>query len=293
MVNFSQSLARGKVRSWYQTELNTSHLIRTVFGYVEGDDLSGEAIWRLLTLTWITVHDGEATHSHWKKYKVPALAFLFGVEVPDVRENLSATLKQMILPENVRQAADCDTGMINYRGTWRNSSQLWCQKNVVILRTLLNRAYGLSSDDQRRFELAAEVAKLRKVPSPNGKATVGADNTLTPLLACLDPRCRFPIVNAREGVKKLLRSLELARGSLSVQVKGLVGVIGQWGIPDAFALDVLSDEVAKIGSAMQPPVIPTERGDDVGSKLRTFDEAERKATTNRPDNYFTGIVTGR
>ena len=279
MGSFSQSLSCGNVRSWYQTEQNTGRLIRAVFGYIGRDDLSGDAIWRLLTLTWITVHDGEATNSHWRKYKVPALAFLFGIEAPDVRENLSATLKQMTLPEDVRQAADCDTGMINYRGVWRNSSQLWCQKNVIALRTLLSRAYRLSSDDLRRFELAAEVAKLKEVPSPGGKVTVGADNTLTPLLACLDPKRRFPVVNAREGVKQLLRSLGLARGSLPVQVEGLVGVIGQWGIPDAFALDVLSDEIAKKGRALQPPVIPPECGDDGGSKLRKFDEAERKSTT--------------
>src|ERR1017187_4294343 len=134
MESFSQSLACGKASIWYQTERNTANLIRTVFGCIEREGLSGDAIWHLLTLTWITVHDSESTHSHWRRYKVPALAFLFGIDAPDLRESLSATLKQMALPETVRQAANCDTGMINYRGVWRNSSRLWCQKNVISLR---------------------------------------------------------------------------------------------------------------------------------------------------------------
>jgi hypothetical protein len=282
MENFSPSLARGKVKSWYHTEQNTGYLIRTIFGCIDRDDLSSEAIWHLLTLTWITVHDGEATGSHWKKYKVPALAFLFRTRAPVLRVTLSATLEQMALPENVRLAADCDTGMINYRDVWRNSSEPWCHRNVIMLRKLLNRAYGLSSNDQGRFELAADVAKLKGVPSPSGKVTAGADNTLTPLLACLDPKGRFPIVNAREGVKRLLRSRGLADQSLQVQVKGLVGLIGQWGIPDAFALDVLADEIARKRRTPRKGSEAPSTGVGVGlgvSQLPRFDVAERIAIT--------------
>ena len=66
---------------------------------------------------------------------------------------------------------------------------------------------------------------------------------LTPVLACLDPRERSPIINSRKAVKHRLRRLRLASGSLVEQFDGLVGLINQAGLDSAFALDTAEDDV--------------------------------------------------
>jgi hypothetical protein len=102
-------------------------------------------------------------------------------------------------------------------------------------------------------------------------------NLITPLIACLDPKLRFPIVNGEHGVKRRLEKLDLTNRSLEDKVRGLIGLIGQFGIGDAFALDVMNDEqIDKI--AKHRPKAP--KAAPVGSKgteLSHFDEAERKA----------------
>ena len=99
---------------------------------------------------------------------------------------------------------------------------------------------------------------------------------ITPVVACLDPGEKFPIVNGRESVKRLLRQLALANGNLEQQVKGMINLVGQFGVRDALMLDVCADEVARL-----KPTIPVEvvGQDEEGSELPYLDEAERVATT--------------
>ena len=148
----------------------------------------------------------------------------------------------MNLPSAVAQSAKRDTGMVNFRGTWRNSSRKWCQHNLDDLRNIISAASQLPANDQARFDLAAQVDVLRPVASPNHRSEVAAGILLTPLIACLDPKSRFPILNGREAVNSLLRKLRLDHGSLADRAEGLIGIIAQ---KDAFALDVMSEDVIK------------------------------------------------
>lgn len=261
-------------KDWYLTEKNTSALIRSVAASRSPSNLSGDQIWSLITLTWITKTRKAGSPQRWKKYKIPALALLFKKSTPNVRDGLSATIDSMKLPKVVAQSAKEKTGMVNFRGTWRNSSREWCKTNRDDLTKIIRAAAHLSTNDQSRFDLAARIDKLPDVKSPRKKVPCSAGNLLTPLVACIDPRCRFPIVNGRKAVTSLLRKLHLAHSDLRQQVQGLVGIIGQ---KDAFMLDVMSAMIIEQAPILERLNTKTQPGITHESPLRNYDEEERKA----------------
>ena len=269
----------GWKRQWYDTEKQTSALLRAVLAARRPSSLSPDDIWCVLRLTWITEHDGEAFEGHWRVLKVPALAHLFR-QKPIILEDLKSSIVAMQLPKAVTKGAVNETGIVNFRNVWRNSSRHWCATNHDRLIRIIRRASRLPSNDQARFELASEIDELPPIPSPNGATSASAAMAITPVVACLDAAGRFPIVNGRESVKKLLHQLRLANGDLEQQVKGMVNLVGQFGIRDALMLDVCGDEVAKFRPTIPHDVIgpPRYRGEE-GSELPYLDEAERVATT--------------
>lgn len=61
---------------WYRKEKSTSALIRSVAASRFNSNLSGDQIWSLVTLTWITRSPKKIPTNHWRKLKVPALAII-------------------------------------------------------------------------------------------------------------------------------------------------------------------------------------------------------------------------
>jgi hypothetical protein len=115
---------------------------------------------------------------------------------------------------------------------------------------------------------------LPPVESPNGKTEVAAGVLLTRLIACLDPKNRFPILNGREAVNSLLRKLRLDHSNLPDRAKGLIGIIAQ---KDAFMLDVMSEEVIKRVPLLKCQSRKTAQQKVHESPLRNYDEEERRA----------------
>ena len=273
MSNLIPAVPKHK-QAWYRREKNTSALIRSVATARFSRDLSGDQIWSLITLTWITRSPKRIPTNHWKKLKVPALASLFNKNAHDLSDDLPATINAMSLPQAVAQAAKQETGILNARGTWRNSSRDWCDENRTELMNIIRFAAKLPANDQARFDLAERIDALPDVKSPNRKANLPAGVLLTPLTACLDPKNRFPIVNGRKAVVSLLGKLHLAHRDLRQQVIGLIGIIGQ---KDAFMLDVLSDEIFKRIRVLKQRAAQAHRGGVHESPLKNYDEEERKA----------------
>jgi hypothetical protein len=258
---------------WYQTERNTEALVKAVVAIRRVNALSAEDIWCLIRLTWVTAGSAE---SHWQQLKAPALAHLFKKPV-DLTEDLASTLAGMGLPSAVASAASKQTGMVNAYRAYRNSLLDWCNGNKAVLRSILWSAQTLGSNNQARFDLARRIDELPRVPTPNGARHMAAANLITPLIACLDPKLRFPIVNGESGVKRRLAKLNLSNGSLEEKVRGLTGIIGQFGIIDAFALDVMSDEQIDKIKKRTPKPPKAGAAQSSGTALPKYDEAERKA----------------
>lgn len=287
--------------SWYQTERNTERLIKTVIADREPAALSGEDIWRLIQLTWITAGPNHSNQDHWKRLKVPALAHLYGKRAA-ISPDLAVSLASMELPPSVSKAAAENTGFVNAYRAYRNSLKGWCFANKGPVISILHSALQLGPNDQDRLHLASAIAELPAVPTPAGKHSMAASHLITPLVACLDPKRRFPIINGESGVKHRLTELGLVNQNLEDQVKGFIGLIGQFDIPDAFAVDTMSKaQMEKIVRQRRVPALPSTPAG--GMKLSVLDEAERKALQasktityrnrhNKMTNRLSELLTG-
>jgi hypothetical protein len=137
------SFLKGATAEWYQTEKNTAALIGAVVDSRDIGTFSGDDLWNLLRLTWITVHGDEPTSDHWKGLKVPALAHLFGKQ-PVTLDDLEITIDSLGLPPAVNAAASKTTGLVNFRNVWRKSCRNWCSANRNALIDILSKAHILS-----------------------------------------------------------------------------------------------------------------------------------------------------
>jgi hypothetical protein len=237
--------------------------------------LSGEEIWQLLRLTWITQSKKK---DHWKKLKIPALATLYNLKTDrPVSGDLPQSLEKLNLPLQVIAPAGKDTGFVHpYQAYW-NSLRDWCVRKVESLRSILEEASSLGANDQDRLQLMDRIAGLGRVSTPKKKRTKAAADFITPLVACIDPKRRFPMINGQIGVKQKLARLGLSNRSLREQANGLIGLIG---LRDAFAVDTMTeDEIRKITKCRNLPKPQTHFyiNGAKGTPLPTFDDAERVA----------------
>jgi hypothetical protein len=223
-----------KDNAWYVVQLNTATLVQEVFQTFETSKLSAGHIWNLCRLTWLT-----DVEDHWRRIKVPALASLFQKSEPDC-EVLRDAIAAMHLPSQVARASGQTTGIVNFYTAYRNSSLDWCNENVKTLRQLLGDSAHLDRDDIDRIELASRISALPRIPSPSGAKSINAAFMLTPVVACLDPARRFPIING--GVVELVKLLS-AGPKLEDRVVSLIQLAQQLGA-DSFRLDatVIQDE---------------------------------------------------
>jgi len=259
----------------YEVERNTESLVKAVVAARAANGLSGEDIWWLLQLIWITKLRGHVIEDHWRKLKVPALEHLFTKDAR-ISKDLRTSLNGMDLPRSVAKAAAKKTGFVNANRALRKSLKGWCSKHEKVLRSILSVASTLGPNVQDRFDLASEIMRLPPVTTPTGKHSMAASNLLTPLVACLDPKRRFPIINRAKRVKQRLVKLGLVNDSLEDQVRGFINLIGQFGLADAFAVDTMNDyQMDQISRLRKVVKVGTPFGG--GTTLSVLDEAEREA----------------
>ena len=279
MINVAEVIAGNEEKTHsYARKRNTASMIQKVVSCLHIEGLTGEGLWRLVSLTWITKSGKKVSRDYWKTYKIPALAYYFGKGPKKRRDlhDLSSSIAALGLPEAVADAANEETGIVNFYTARRNSALPWCNDHAASLRKLVRDASKLGSNDQARFELAVGIEKLPGIPLPNGTKPVPASQLLTPLTASLDPRSRFPVVNGRAEVNQLLGRMQLASHGLETQVKGLVGLIDRFGISDAHMIDVCAKEIAE-GAQGLPKAAPQGGAAAEGAPLEEYDESERLA----------------
>jgi len=183
----------------------------------------------------------------------------------------------MGLPKTVATAALKRTGFVNAYRAYRISLKSWCTANAGKLRRIVLDTGKLKHNDQARFDLAARIAALPPVATPSGKRHMAAGNLVTPLVACIDPYTRFPIVNGKAGVQRRLKRLGLLGRDLDDQVRGLIGLIGQYGLVDAFAIDTMPDSLIEQITIRRKKREPMGTSDLMGTALPYLDDAERRS----------------
>jgi len=271
-----QQLLKGATKDWYKTHQNTAALLQAVTASLDVENLSGDAMWQLMRLTWVTNNAHGVSPNHWQTLKVPALASLFGKRV-DIRDDPATTIRAMGLPAKIESAAILETGAVNFRRVWRNTARPWCGENGNALRAIIRAATRRGMSQEERVALAARIEKLPHIPSPNSKANARAVLAVSPIVAFLDPQRRFPIINGRPEVAQLLAKLGLTNRGLEDQVHHLTGLVGKFGVEDAFLLDIFAKEISELVTEAGPAQ-PPNTGHKSETHLPDYDVDERLAT---------------
>ena len=129
-----------------------------------------------------------------------------------------------------------DTGIVNLYAAFRNISKQWIEINLKKISPLIRKAINLESDVYAR-ELCAKVLILSPIEQPKTGNGLPAINLLSPLIACLDPMAKYPILNKR--AIQLLGAIGMGSHDRLSQHLNLVRLIKLLNCNDAFELDVL------------------------------------------------------
>lgn len=281
-------------RAWANRERQTAKLIRAVIGVLGLESLSAAQLHALCRLTWITTSNGEVADNT-RAVVAPALSELLSVplratSLPELADDMHAH----DVPEVIVQAAAKPVGMVNFYSAFRRTSLDWIKEHLTQLSSIVLDAIDASSDS-KILNVYERVSELPSLPRRNA-GSLPAHNLMTPLLACLDRRGRAPIINARDMVAEKLKLLGLSRSTLVEQCEGLMKLIGQGGISDAFALDTAAlDDLKTAFVARRPRSRPTptrpemarelgQRDDDDLEYLRGSDHGVQRRLHNRMTN---------
>ncbi len=222
----------------YANEKATSRLV--TYCYAERCSrgrLTPEKVHALCKLTWLP---------SLQKNKLPALWSLWDRTDDFSVVESARELARMEFSPRLVQLASATTGFVNYYHAYRNSSIKWISRNFKVIAQIVRDASRLATDADAA-SMAQQIDDLPGVPKPtsrDGKGT--AASILTPLVACLDPRHRFPIVNRANHVVALQRRLAVTSGTLVEQCAALTDLIGRFGMEDALMIDVASNRLSTL-----------------------------------------------
>lgn len=279
---------------WADRERRTSRLIRACYdAYVPTKGLpSAGVIYALCRLTWITKGGGNGDTDNTKAVVAPAMSALVGSEiVASSPTELARELRRLGVPDQVASLSARPIGIANYYGGFRSIAKTWVEDHQDEVSRIL-RIVAEAKDDATVRAAYNAVDGLPPLPRP-GAGDGKPSNLLTPVLACLDQRGRAPIINGRKVW--LLSRLRLASSSLVEQFDGLVGLIGQAGISDAFDLDVADEEeiAEALNEAIKRPKQTlhqaiarklTDRRDEDVEYLRSVDTVNMRRLHNNMTN---------
>ncbi len=217
---------------------------------MNGSKSPPEKLHALCKLTWITKGNGKVADST-RSVVAPALEVLLGVKLRGAKspETLRNKLRDVRARPEIVDAADGELGFVNFYTAFRNTSLTWVTDHrVEVWKAFSTAATARTDDDARRaYEIVDELPPLPR----RRNAAMPAFNLLTPVLACLDPRGRSPIINSRKDVQERLRRLEVHDGTLVDRFDELVDLLDRTSFTDAFALDVAGPR--KLHEALSPP----------------------------------------
>jgi hypothetical protein len=256
---------------WVDRERRTSRLIRACYqAYWPKKGLpSADLVYSLCQLTWITKGMTEWGHDvtdNTAAVVAPALSRLVGVDLKaETHQDLSRALRMAKAPGAIVKLAAHPIGIVNFYAGFRRIAYRWVKRHLKEIAPLLRTV----SEATRRADLHATYAaldKLRSLPRPRG-GNGSPSSLLTPVLACLHAPGRAPIINGRKVW--LLKKLGLASSSLEEQYDGLVGLIGQAGMSDAFDLDVAGEDEIDKAMKKRPKATKNPRKPTNGSEKPT------------------------
>jgi hypothetical protein len=236
-------------------ERRTARLVRACYAhYVAPGKVTAEQLYALCKLTWITkggakLDDGLPDNT--RTVIAPALMVLTGASITaTAMPELPDQLKEAKAPPDIVRLVAKPLGFVNFYTAFRKVARVWIAAHVRDVTRMVKLVASASSDPEAR-EAYAMLDQLPPLPRRSGGG-MPAVALISPMLACLDPRSRSPIINSRAEVRERLQLLGLRHATVGEQFDGFVNLIGQAGIRDAFDLDTSNMNVVAAALKVKP-----------------------------------------
>ena len=238
---------------WANRQRNTNYLVRKIAGFVFKQlEVTPRQLYGLSKLSWITnSYEGENAN-YIASTKIPALEDIFDNNYKDLSlEQVSQDIALITEDASIAKMVQEHTGFTNFYKAYRNSSLGWVESNFNTLLPMYKSAYAAKNNSNRK-KLIQAIQQTPGIPKANHEEQLmKAEYFLTPAFFMLDREIKFPLINGNDGVKKLLKALEVQGDDLLEQYKSMVKLYGTGGIEDAADLDQVGGDL--------PDFIETER----------------------------------
>ncbi|VGO17574.1 hypothetical protein PDESU_06172 [Pontiella desulfatans] len=199
-------------RGWLDRSEDTARLVVVCYEYmVQKKLLTSKNIDSLIQLTWITKGKKPNGEIDFDKclttVKLPALQQIFNTEEEDLDKMVKIIAEKTGKTErSLHHIVTTPTGIVNLRNTYRGNVSGWVVDNRQQLLKILRDTHSNNSANGAK-DIANRVSKLPGVEITG--SALHAMTLLSPLLACLAPYNKFPIINANSWVKAMLRELHM------------------------------------------------------------------------------------
>lgn len=233
-----------KQRQWVRHERATASFIRAFWraaSRIQRTDK--EFLWFLTTAAWTNERRDGAGWESTREWRNGILAEYLGVDYAtdsELGDTVSAEFPKLTATK-ARTLISSYTGITHYYTAIRPRTRQYLLRHASTLADLFATVGSTRHEVEDKIKrVATTLAHLPHITTPRGGSTPPF-NPFSPVLACLDPARRFPIMNQR--THRLLQAIGKDHdgdGALA-----LYRLIGTHGIRDSFELDVYSQIAEK------------------------------------------------
>lgn len=217
-------------REEYKQKKLTRMIISRI--WAEKKIITPEFIYGLCCLTWYG-RKGE-------RPRFDGYGYIFNVRIKTLNDFQSAEI-----PSWIKKYEPGEIGFSNFYNAYRTSSLNWIRKNFKTINILLRKTANIKSSEDV-IAVAEYLNKLPKIPKRNHPSIlIESQSLLSPLLACLDPTKKFPVINKRESLKELHKKLKIEGSNLRDKVTVLLDLMKDNRINDSLFLDAAGDVIIK------------------------------------------------
>lgn len=227
-------------KRWTRTERKTAAFIQAFWvAASQRRRRDPEFLWFLTAAAWTNVRsDGSGAEST-REWRNEILAEYLGVGYETIGD-LAAALHRKLPALSVgrgRRLLYTHTGITHHYTPIRPRTRKYVLRHASELYQLFKMIASRKKDAANKTEdVARRLARMPNISTPRG-GWMSPFNPLSPVLACLDPHRRFPIMNQRTN--RLLKAIGKDHdGEGAVALSCLIG--SHVGVRDSFELDVYS-----------------------------------------------------
>jgi len=227
--------ATERQKKWLAGKKRTAQLIQSLWRAASNTQRKQPAFLSLLTQCgWTNVGNkgkGRESTRRWRNRNIAEDLHVPYQSDAELATALHKKLPHLTQGEAARLIAS-ETGITHYYKAFRRATVRFIKVNSSLVHTAFRRVSTDTSQIERKISgVGRLVERLGDVRAANRK--IAAFNGLTPVLACLDPNRRFPIMNDRtRSLLRVIRAQPDANG-----VVALYKLIGLYNVKNSFELD--------------------------------------------------------